>query len=343
MIAALVACILVLGFNYWMSSSRNIELQSKLYELEAQVRRIAVERGAVELKKNEFEDEIQKQKQQIVHIEDVYQRKLEEKQDTCSQDKVTMQQNISYSTKTIQELKDQLNQLNSNYERLENDLQSCQSSIDTVNTKLTYEIAHCRSQVVSQKAICDERVAAAKLDTHNMEKLIFPPEEDAAKKDENPSQILLDRGNGTSYPLEQKENGIDVNASKDLVPTKDFSDKQDTLQPQEGGKPEDNNLTEDREMDGINAREDDEDDPGMESMLIQGKADDTHIDDKIEDPEEYDGDELAVGRVDLEKQRAGEGAEKTDKEMEDETADYNGDDENEGELEADKQAELSHI
>lgn len=27
MIGALIACILVLGFNYWVSSSRNLELQ----------------------------------------------------------------------------------------------------------------------------------------------------------------------------------------------------------------------------------------------------------------------------------------------------------------------------
>lgn len=27
MVAALIACILVLGFNYWVSSSRNLELQ----------------------------------------------------------------------------------------------------------------------------------------------------------------------------------------------------------------------------------------------------------------------------------------------------------------------------
>uniref|UniRef100_A0A3Q1EWX7 Golgi membrane protein 1 n=1 Tax=Acanthochromis polyacanthus TaxID=80966 RepID=A0A3Q1EWX7_9TELE len=88
MIAALIACILVLGFNYWVSSSRNLELQTKLYELEGQVRRGAAERGAVELKKNEFQGEIQRQKEQINHIENVYKRQLEGAQSTCIQDKV---------------------------------------------------------------------------------------------------------------------------------------------------------------------------------------------------------------------------------------------------------------
>uniref|UniRef100_A0A3B4WY73 Golgi membrane protein 1-like n=1 Tax=Seriola lalandi dorsalis TaxID=1841481 RepID=A0A3B4WY73_SERLL len=77
MIGALIACILVLGFNYWVSSSRNLELQTKLYELEGQVRRGAAERGAAEMKKNEFQEEIQRQKEQISHIENLYKRQLE--------------------------------------------------------------------------------------------------------------------------------------------------------------------------------------------------------------------------------------------------------------------------
>ncbi|KAL6059498.1 hypothetical protein STEG23_011412, partial [Scotinomys teguina] len=53
--AALVACVIVLGFNYWIASSRSVELQSRILELEVRVRRAAAERGAVELKKNEFQ------------------------------------------------------------------------------------------------------------------------------------------------------------------------------------------------------------------------------------------------------------------------------------------------
>eukprot|EP00064_Thunnus_orientalis_P002001 superscaffoldBa00000139_g2006 len=87
MIGALIACILVLGFNYWVSSSRNLELQTKLYELEGQVRRGAAERGVAEMKKNEFQDEIQRQKEQISHIESLYKRQLEGAQNTCSQEK----------------------------------------------------------------------------------------------------------------------------------------------------------------------------------------------------------------------------------------------------------------
>ena len=62
--------------------------QTKLYELEGQVRRGAAERGAAETKKNEFQEEIQRQKEQISHIESLYKRQLEGSQNTCSQEKV---------------------------------------------------------------------------------------------------------------------------------------------------------------------------------------------------------------------------------------------------------------
>uniref|UniRef100_A0A8C6LIT1 Uncharacterized protein n=1 Tax=Nothobranchius furzeri TaxID=105023 RepID=A0A8C6LIT1_NOTFU len=62
--------------------------QTKLYELEGQVRRGAAERGAAETKKMEFQEEIQKQKEQITHIESMYKRQLEGAQVTCSQEKV---------------------------------------------------------------------------------------------------------------------------------------------------------------------------------------------------------------------------------------------------------------
>lgn len=101
-------------------------------------------------------------------------------------------------------------------------------------------------------------------------------------------------------------------------------------------------------------------------MLIgQGKADETAIGQQLEEQDEYDADEQAVGGVDLEKEQRSKknicmfplnflfiyGANDfistfvflTDKNMDEEMADYNGDDENEGEFEADKQAALAQI
>ncbi|KAL7391506.1 hypothetical protein ABVT39_010175 [Epinephelus coioides] len=397
MIGALIACILVLGFNYWVSSSRNLELQTKLYELEGQVRRGAAERGVVEMKKTEFQEEIQRQKEQISHIESLFKRQLEGSQNTCSQEKGTLQQNISSSTKTIQELKGQLNQLNDDLGMLQKELQSCQGNIKTLNNKLTYDMTHCHSQVLSQKELCDERVAAAKLEVQKkMEKLIPPPGAssqenavDGPAKDDGPVMTVADavktatvvshtpsisqsKGND---PPELLTNDIIVDKGPDapayLPPEKDLSKvesqpvpsataaKQDILSPPEGAvegekgeaetsKPVKNNLTEDNEMEVMDVHEEgaqtEEADPGMEGMLIgQAKADETPNGQKLEDPDEYETDDQVVGGVDMEKQQQSKLAENIDKDMEDELADYNGDDENEGEFEADKQAELAQI
>lgn len=387
MIGALIACILVLGFNYWVSSSRNLELQTKLYELEGQVRRGAAERGVAELKKNQFQEEIQRQKEQISHIESLYKRQLEGAQNTCSLEKGTLQQNISSSSKTIRELKGQLNQLNDDLGKLQKELQSCQGNIKTLNNKLTYDMTHCQSQVLSQKELCDERVAAAKLEVQKkMEKLapgVSSPQENAVNgavkedgavitvanavktstvgshtpslpqpKDDEPSELLTNEiivGKGS-------------NAQADVKPLKDLSEvesrsvpsaaavKQDTLLPPEGtvlteeleaekSKLVNNNLTEDKDMELMDAHEEDThtEDPGMEGMLVGGgKADETQ---KTEEPDEYDTDEQVV--VNLEKQQQSKRPENLD--LEQELADYNGDDENEGEFEADKQAELAQI
>lgn len=63
-------------------------MQTKLYDLEAQMRRGTVERGAVELKKNEYEEEIKRQREQMSHMESLFKRQLEGSQNVCSQDKV---------------------------------------------------------------------------------------------------------------------------------------------------------------------------------------------------------------------------------------------------------------
>lgn len=110
-------------------------IQTKLYDLESQVRRGAAERGAVEVKNNAFQDEIQRRKEHMEEMESFYKKQLEGTQSTCTQEKVltksneclklsliqtwgkttiwtvlfffqgTLQKNISSSAKTIQQLK----------------------------------------------------------------------------------------------------------------------------------------------------------------------------------------------------------------------------------------------
>ncbi|XP_030594271.1 Golgi membrane protein 1 isoform X2 [Archocentrus centrarchus] len=391
MIAALIACILVLGFNYWVSSSRNLELQTKLYELESQVRRGVAERGIEEMKKKEFQEEIERQKEQISHIEILYKRQLEGAENTCSQYKATLQQNISSSAKTIQELKGQLNQLNDVVGKLQKELQGCRGNIKTLNDKFMYDMTQCNAQVLSQKEMCDERVAAVKLEVEKkMQKLIHsavPSQEntvDRAVEDKSVKPVsgvhatVVSHTPSLSHPKRNEANELLTNevtvnkvpsdpveypTSKDLskaepqaVPS-DVELKQDSIQPKEGAAKGDeveaetsklvkNNLTKDKGMEVIDTHEEgpqrEEADPGMEGMLIgQGKVDETQVGQKLQEPDEYDADEQVVGGEDLEKSQQNTQAENIDKVMEDELADYNGDDENEGEFEADKQAELA--
>ncbi|KAG7223445.1 hypothetical protein INR49_015548 [Caranx melampygus] len=377
MIGALIACILVIGFNYWVCSSRNLELQTKLYELEGQVRRGAAERGVAEIKKNEFQEEIQRQKEQISHIESLYKRQLEGAQNTCSMEKGTLQQNISSSTKTIQDLKGQLNQMNDDLGKLQKELQRCQGNINTLNSKLTYDMTHCQSQVLSQKELCDERVAAAKLEVQkkwrNLLSLLQVAQHrymwcimmstsqqenpvDGAAKEDRPAMTEADKvktetvvnqtpslsqpkGNEPEPELLTNEIIVDkaIDAPVDLQSVKesvasDAAVKQDVLLPPEGAvktqeveaesnKLLQNNLTEQKEMKVVNAHEDgaqlEEADPGMEGMLIgQGKVEETGVGQKLDEPDEYDGDEQIVGGENLEKEHQNNKPENTGMELE---------------------------
>ncbi|XP_053276376.1 Golgi membrane protein 1 isoform X1 [Pleuronectes platessa] len=392
MIGALIACILVLGFNYWVCSSRNLELQTKLYEMEGQVRRGAAERGVSEIKKNEFQEEIQRQKEQISHQESLFKRQMEALEMSCNQEKDKLQENMSSSAKITQELRGRVNQLNEEVGKLQKELQSCQGNINTLNSKLTYDMTQCHSQVLSQKELCDERVAAAKLEVQKkMEKLInspsvvssqqektmdrtgkadrpvlsvADPEKTSTVVSHTPSvsrlkeneptelltnEIIVDQGSDEPVPSVNEVSKEELQS----VPSA-AAGKQDILPPLEGAvktneagtetsKLMKNNLTEDEDMELMDVHEEgtQTEDPGMEGMLIgQGKVDEMPDGQKLE-PEEYDADKHIVGGADSKNQQQIRRSENIDKDMEEELADYNGDDENEGEFEADKQAELA--
>lgn len=384
-VAALIACILVLGFNYWVSGSRNLELQTKLYELEAQVRREAAERGVAESKKNEFQEQIQKQVKQIDHIESLHRKELDDVRNTYSQEKAKLEQNIASSLKTIEELKAQMDD---RLGKLEKELQSCHANTSTLNNKLTIDLAHCQSQILSQKKLCDEKVAAVRLEVQkNTEKVVLPPSEtNQQKKAETgavgeeaavkagPSEAETTAVGSQKPNIHQAKgdkaaelltNDIDVDKESPEQPLSDDLSKVESqtvlstasgtkskLQQNERedktdktlstiGKGLTKDLMDDKDIEVMDTHEEgaqaEEADPGMEDMLVgQGKADETAIGQQLDDQDEYDAEEQAVGGVDLEK-------EQRNKNMEDEMADYNGDDENEGEFEADKQAALAQI
>ncbi|XP_032434718.1 Golgi membrane protein 1 isoform X5 [Xiphophorus hellerii] len=367
MIASLITCILVLGFKYWVSSSRNLELQTKLYELEGQVRRGAAERGVAEMKKNEFQEQIQKQVQEINHMESLRRKQLED----VSQEKAKLQQNISSSTKTIEELKGQLNQMNNDLGKLQKELQRCQATPNILNNKLTVDIAHCQSQVLSQKKLCDEKMAAVKLEVQKNVQKAVPPEgaptqqkntEAGEQKEEPIAKAAPTEAEAAAAAVSQKPNIPQSKGSKASVLLNNYvnidkadsqtvplaaSETQKKLEQKEGkGKTSEtttrkgltSHLMDDKDIEVIDVHEEgaqtEEADPGVQDILNgQEKAEETANGQRPEEPDEYDADEQIVDGVDLEKQR--------NKNTEEEMADYNGDDENEGEYEADKQAALA--
>ncbi|XP_032434717.1 Golgi membrane protein 1 isoform X4 [Xiphophorus hellerii] len=378
MIASLITCILVLGFKYWVSSSRNLELQTKLYELEGQVRRGAAERGVAEMKKNEFQEQIQKQVQEINHMESLRRKQLED----VSQEKAKLQQNISSSTKTIEELKGQLNQMNNDLGKLQKELQRCQATPNILNNKLTVDIAHCQSQVLSQKKLCDEKMAAVKLEVQKNVQKAVPPEgaptqqkntEAGEQKEEPIAKAAPTEAEAAAAAVSQKPNIPQSKGSKASVLLNNYvnidkelseqpliddlskadsqtvplaaSETQKKLEQKEGkGKTSEtttrkgltSHLMDDKDIEVIDVHEEgaQTEDPGVQDILNgQEKAEETANGQRPEEPDEYDADEQIVDGVDLEKQR--------NKNTEEEMADYNGDDENEGEYEADKQAALA--
>ena len=54
-----------------------VSLQTRIVELEGRVRRAAAERGAVEMKKNEFQGELEKQREQLDKIQSSHNFQME--------------------------------------------------------------------------------------------------------------------------------------------------------------------------------------------------------------------------------------------------------------------------
>nr|XP_025707436.1 Golgi membrane protein 1 [Callorhinus ursinus] len=141
-LAALVACIIVLGFNYWIASSRSVDLQTRILELEGRVRRAAAERGAVELKKNEFQGELEKQREQLDRIQSSHDSQLESVNKIYQDEKAVLVNNITTGERLIRSLQDQLKALQKNYGRLQQDVLQFQRNQTNLERKFSYDLFH---------------------------------------------------------------------------------------------------------------------------------------------------------------------------------------------------------
>ncbi|XP_026721866.1 Golgi membrane protein 1 isoform X2 [Athene cunicularia] len=158
LVAALVACIIVLGFNYWIASSRSVDLQGRIMDLEGKVRRAAVERGAVELKKNEFQGELEKQRQQIDKIQSLHSFQMENANRIHQEEKAMLLSNITVNERLVQSLREHLKELQSEYGRLQLDIYWFQKNQTNLQRKFSYDLSQCISQMKELKEQCEERI-----------------------------------------------------------------------------------------------------------------------------------------------------------------------------------------
>ncbi|XP_062368826.1 Golgi membrane protein 1 isoform X1 [Cinclus cinclus] len=158
LMAALVACIIVLGFNYWIASSRSMDLQGRVMELEGKVRRAAAERGAVEQKKNEFQGELEKQRQQIDRIQSLHSFQMENANRVHQEEKAVLMSNITVNDRLIQTLREHLKELQTEYGKLQLDVYWFQKNQTNLQRKFSYDLSQCLNQMKELKEQCEERI-----------------------------------------------------------------------------------------------------------------------------------------------------------------------------------------
>ncbi|KAG9270383.1 Golgi membrane protein 1 [Astyanax mexicanus] len=354
LMAALIACVLLLGFNYWVSNSRNVELQAKLLELEERVRQAAAEKEREQLGRNEVEEQLRQQTEQLSRIENTHQRQQQSAQSMWKQEKGNLLLNISSSAKTVQEMKNQMKTLMEDLSKVQKELQSCESNMNTLNKKLTYDMTQCNTQILAQKEECSEKIAAVK--------------QEMQKKYEKQSSAAAGQSGGTS--------ALKATVSKPEVPAANDSSKNTSNQlntePAAELKPKSDDHVKTNEIlvgtDDVHVKESDKlklpstlkpsnqnstqsslpNEEAMEGVMVLKtgdlKAADALLDaavnkeGKEDDAIEYDNEgeiEKRLSKLKDDKTAA--------QEFEEEMADYNGDDENEPEFEADKQAQLAEV
>ncbi|XP_039519702.1 Golgi membrane protein 1 isoform X2 [Pimephales promelas] len=161
LLVALIACIFLLGFNYWVSNSRNVELQRKILELEDRMRKLAVESDREQQK---AEDESRRQNEQLELMEETHQRQQESALNTWKKEKESLKINISTSAKMVQDMKNRMQSLLQDVSKAQSELKSCQNNMDTLSKKASSEMSQCNKQVEAIKEECNEKMAAAKME-----------------------------------------------------------------------------------------------------------------------------------------------------------------------------------
>ncbi|XP_067425130.1 Golgi membrane protein 1 isoform X2 [Emydura macquarii macquarii] len=127
-------------------------------ELEGKVRRAAAERGAVELKKNEFQGELEKQREQIDKIQSLHGFQMENANKMHQDEKAMLMNNITTDERVIQNLKEHLIELQKEHGKLQLDVYRFQKNQTNLQRKFSYDLSQCINQMKELKEQCEERI-----------------------------------------------------------------------------------------------------------------------------------------------------------------------------------------
>ncbi|TSL97350.1 ATP-dependent RNA helicase DDX51 [Bagarius yarrelli] len=128
--------------NYWVSSSRNVELQTRLLELEEAMRRVSAERAREQVGRSEAEEQVRRQTEQLALLEGAHQRRQQSAQTVWNHERESLLLNISTTAKTLQDMKSkhQMKSLREDLSQVQKELKSCKNNMNTLNKKLTYDM-----------------------------------------------------------------------------------------------------------------------------------------------------------------------------------------------------------
>ncbi|XP_006831767.1 PREDICTED: protein CASC4 isoform X2 [Chrysochloris asiatica] len=163
-LVVLLVVIAILAFNYWSISSRHVLLQEEVAELQGQVQRTEVARGRLEKRNSDLLLLVDSHKKQIDQKEADYGRlssRLQAREGLgkrCEDDKVKLQNNISYQMADIHHLKEQLAELRQEFLRQEDQLQDYRKNNTYLVKRLEYESFQCGQQIKELRAQHEENI-----------------------------------------------------------------------------------------------------------------------------------------------------------------------------------------
>lgn len=163
-LVVLLMVIAILAFNYWSISSRHVLLQEEVAELQGQVQRTEVARGRLEKRNSDLLLVVDSHKKQIDQKEADYGRlssRLQAREGLgkrCEDDKVKLQNNISYQMADIHHLKEQLAELRQEFLRQEDQLQDYRKNNTYLVKRLEYESFQCGQQIKELRAHHEENI-----------------------------------------------------------------------------------------------------------------------------------------------------------------------------------------